>query len=415
MRVTVEKSQVFGKVQAPPSKSYAIRKIIASFLSGNYAEIKGVGNSSDVRHCIGCIKSLGANVRYDGENLFIDGCETVKEATVDCGESATLLRILFPVVAALGIKTKFICLGSLFSRPHDEIFKCLAGHGVKIDEKNPTVEGRLDGGEYIIDVTRSSQFLSGLLFALPLIGNGAVIRTNGSPVSAYYVAMTISVMANYGVNIENKDDFYFLSGKTKYVAPTMSTIEGDWSGAAFYLALGAIAGRVTVCGLDPSIEHGDKKIVDYLKLFGANVEVEKDGVTVGKSNLRACEVDCIDTPDLVPVVAALAAFAEGESVIKNVERLKFKETDRVSAIVAIMNSVGVTCNFDNKNLIIKGGKVSHTNFGCINDHRMIMLETLLAAGADGASAIEGAEAVGKSYPEFFGHFKSVGGKINVDV
>ena len=412
MTVTVDADKICGTIAARPSKSYAIRYIIAAFLSGGRVRINNVGKCDDVLRCLDCVRALGAHINYDGNDVEFSGAGKVTSAVCDCGESATLYRLLLPVVCALGVKTEFILSDSLASRDSAALIDCLNEHGARTD--GASVEGKIGAGVYTIDSSGTSQYVSGLIFALSVVEGDSEIVVAGDRVSGGYIDMTIHTLKKFGVDIEKTNGRYYVRGKSGYKIPEKVTVEGDWSGAAVFLAMGAVRGEVAVMGLDADSLQKDKEIVLILRRFGAQVSDKDGAVTVKKAALKGAEVDCRDIPDLVPVLAGVAAFSDGETVLKNVARLKNKESDRVAAIVDVLNKAGARCVFNGKDIKITKGKITACDFAPINDHRIIMLETLLATG-DGRYILRGAECVKKSYPEFFDDFKQIGGECRVDV
>lgn len=411
MKVEIKNSQIRGKIIAPPSKSYAIRLILCAFLYGRKTTIKNVSTCEDVKKAVDCVKSLGAAVYCRGCDITIDSGALKSGVTLDVGDSAALYRMLVAVTAALGVNARFSLGETLKNRDNSRYIDLMNAHGAGID--GGEVKGKLIGGEYVVDVTGTSQFLSGCMIALPLIG-GASVRPAGKTVSASYVAMTIEVLSKFGIEIGNSDGLYFANAPSEIKSGLDLTVNGDWSAAANMLSLGALCGKVTVEGLT-SDAQGDKAIVDRLKDFGARVTTEGDSVTAESGEKKAFTADCADCPDIVPVLAALAANARGKSLLKNVARLNGKESRRVDNIMKSLAAVGAECDFDGQNITITGGKTHGANFDNVNDHRIVMMNALLAASAEGRSVISGAECVTKSYPEFFEEFKNLCGAIDVEV
>ena len=412
MKLEITPCPLCGKVTAPPSKSYAIRYIVAAFLSGGEVTLRGVGNSDDVAAAVRCVKSLGAIISYDGKDALFIGRKEVFSAVLDCGESALVYRMMLPLAAALGVKAKFLLKGRLADRGQQNLIDCLNKNGVVTDGAN--LEGRLSGGELTVDGATTSQFITGLLFSLPLLGSDASVRVTGGSVSADYIGMTIFTLSEFGVNIAKKGDLYFASGSYSAVKRVFD-IERDHSAAAFFLGMGCVGGKVTVSGLNEKSLQADVKSIDILRSFGGNVSVSAEGVTAEKSGLFGTVVDCKNTPDLVPVLAGVAAYANGKTILKNVGRLRFKESDRVTSIVRCLEKAGITSRFDGNDLEITGGVPSGCGFLPTNDHRIVMLEVLLASSAKGKSTILCAENVNKSYPDFFIDFVKVGGKLHVNI
>ena len=393
MIVKLENAKIKGEIKAIPSKSYAHRIAICNFLAGNVPSGGCVGfTSKDITATEDCLKSV------------LD-----KNYTVDCGESGSTLRFLLPLFSALGGEFTLIGHGKLMQRPNDELFAVLKDHGIAVEKTDVIkISGKLSAGDFRVRGDISSQYISGLLMALPILDGDSKIILSTPMVSASYVDITLEVLSAYGIKIEKTDYGFFVKGNQEYIGKVAS--EGDWSNSAFFLVLGAVAGEITVTGLNNASVQGDRTIIDILRLAGATVKQEKDTVTVTKNNLKGFSFDAENCPDLVPIAAALAANAEGETTIKSVERLKIKESDRIESTIAFLSSFGIKAQFNGRDLIINGGKTKGGIVDGYNDHRIVMSAAVMAAVAIGESQIIGAEAVEKSYPTFFADYKVVGGK-----
>ena len=411
MKVNITPSKIHGEVFAPPSKSYAHRIIISAFLSKKPCVIENIGASADVLATVGCIKSLGADVEISGNNLIIKGFKSVKKATLNCVESGSTLRFMLPVCAALGVNATFTGAKSLLSRPNEKLFFALNSHGANIVDF--TVNGKIEAGDYEIDGSISSQYISGMLLALSYLDGKSTLKILGKKVSENYIDITLDVLKDFGVNIEKKGDIYYINGKNE-VKNDKFTVEGDYSGAAFLFSLAAIGGSVTTFGLKENSKQGDSKILDVLSLFGAKVKVN-NGITVSSDTLKGIEYDCENIPDLVQVLSVVAAYAEGKTVLKNVSRLVYKESDRIEAILKMLSAAKIKAEFDGNDLTIYGGKPVGATFYSGNDHRSTMSEAVLATFANGNSTLIDAEAINKSYPDFFKDYKLLGGKIDVEI
>ena len=412
MNVKITPSKIFGEITAPPSKSYAHRLLIAAYLSGERVRVKNAGNSDDVSATANALKSLGANICID-EAITIERAEIPDKATVDCKESGSTLRFLLPVAAALGIHSAFTGQGRLLSRPISGLTGALNERGAKID--GLTVNGKLHHGEFIVPANVSSQYITGLLFALPLLSGDSSVIFDGAPVSTGYIDITLDVLNKFGIQVEKTACGYNVKGNQKYKAPRDVTVEGDYSGAAFMLALGAICGGVTVKGLNATSLQGDAEIINVLKNFGAKVTVQGDAVSVENGELNAINIDCENIPDLVQIISVVAAFGKGVTVLKNVSRLKLKESDRIAAITSQLNAAGIRCDYECDSLFIHGGLPHGGIFSGGGDHRTVMSASVLALGAKGESEVVGCEPVNKSYTEFFNDIIKLGGKVDVNV
>ncbi len=391
------------KVTAPPSKSYAHRLMIAAALGEGEIEIKNVGCSDDVKATANCLKQLGAEVNFSGKDVKIKGIfsktDRVKSATLDCGESGSTLRFLFPIAAALGVDATFTGRGNLLNRPNEVLAKTLEKHGAKVEGFH--VFGELESGIYEIDSTVSSQYITGLLFALPLLKGDSKIVLLGETVSANYIDITLEVLALAGIKIVREGSEFTVYGGQKYSLPKTVISEGDWSGAAFLLVLGGISGRVKVNGLNLSSKQGDKKILDILALFGAEITFSETEITVAKKNNNAFNAYLENCPDLAPIVCVLAAAANGKSEITGLRRLKIKESDRLKAIEDMLSAAKIKVEATDDAITVYGGKVKAADFNGYSDHRIVMSAAVLASIADGNSTVSGENAVNKSYTDFF--------------
>lgn len=396
-----------GTVNAIGSKSFAHRALISAALFGSTrVTVRGITPSEDVSATARCLNALGAKVELcgDGATVYPIGKIPAK-ATLDCGESGSTLRFMMPIAAALGIKTEFVGSGRLLDRPNDELIKTLASGGVTVENKR-FLSGRLKGGDYEISASVSSQYVTGMLFALILAGGGT-LKLNGKIVSREYLKITESVLEDFGQTVTFSDGTYTAAAK-KPTAVTDYNVEGDWSNAAFFLVAGALSSGVTVVGLNPDSVQGDKKIIDVIATAGAEVTVSGNAVTVRKRNLNGFTTDATDIPDAVPAISVLAAYCAGETAISGVERLKIKESDRLGEVIKMLGSAGIKA-YGGDELRIEGGVPHGGAFDSANDHRMAMSEAILAAFADGDSTIDGESAVKKSYPDFYKDYKKIGG------
>lgn len=413
MNVSVEKSLYFGEVNASPSKSYAHRLIISACLKKGETVIKNVGDSEDVLATARCMNALGAQVSLEDGNAKIIGIEKVnKNALLDAGESGSTLRFLIPVVTALGADATFTGRGKLLSRPNDALIKTLGENGAKVNGVNAF--GKLKSGVYEIDATISSQYLTGLLFALPLLDGDSKIVFKGVPVSKNYLDITKEILVCSGIKFIEEENGYLVFGNQQYNLPNEVVCEGDWSSAAFMLVAGAIGKSVTVKGLNLNSTQGDKVVLDVLSSFGAEVVCKENEVTVSKKDNKPFTVNLENAPDLAPILSILASCGKGESRLYGVERLKIKESDRITAILDMLNSAGVQAEYNGEYLSVYGSEeIKSSTFDGYNDHRIVMSAVLLSGLARGNSVVTTCEAVKKSYPNFYNDLQKIGGKFNV--
>lgn len=394
MNVKINGASVSGRIEAIPSKSYAHRIAVCSFLAG-YTPTATCGgfSSKDITATERCLNQLN-----NGERVL------------DCNESGSTLRFLIPLVASIGGQFILRGHGKLMERPNEALIDALSGHGVTVEQTDCVkVNGKLIGGEFRLRGDISSQYVSGLLMALPSLKEDSKIILTTPLASSSYVDITIEVLDKFNVKIEKTEYGYFIKGNQTYKGKAKP--EGDWSNSAFFLCLGALAGEVAVKGLNLDSVQGDRAILDVLKSAGANVEVYDGVIKVKKSKLTAFTFDGENCPDLVPIVAVLGAFSSGTTKIFNVERLKIKESDRIATTIDMLKCFGIKAESDGKTLVVYGGKAKSGVANSHNDHRIAMASAVIATAVEGQSKIIDAKAVEKSYPNFFTHLAQVGGQV----
>ncbi|MCQ2377608.1 MAG: 3-phosphoshikimate 1-carboxyvinyltransferase [Victivallaceae bacterium] len=404
MKIITPRKTINGSVDAPRSKSAAHRILIAAALADTPTTVD-LGNDfgEDVAATLDCLPGVGAEIFRDG------GCVRVHPAGIcrgdfPCRESGSTLRFLLPVAGARGAQGVFSGAGRLPERPLGALLDALQTCGVAASA--PRLPLQLQGTfrppeEVVLPGNVSSQYVTGFLFALAAAGGGR-IRLRSALQSAGYVALTIGVLKKFGVAVETSADGFRVSGKFR--SPGFCRVEGDWSNGAAYLALGALAGKVSVRGLDPHSPQGDKRIVELLRRFGAKVAPDGDVVTAETADLHgAGEIDIDPSIDLAPVLAAVAAKAQGRTILGNAGRLRLKESDRLASIGTMLTELGADARTDGDALVIDGkgfipggGTVSGAG-----DHRIVMAAALAGCAAKKSVSIEGEGAVAKSAPDFF--------------
>lgn len=395
--VKLQNSILNGELVIPPSKSAAHRALICSFLAGG-GTVEPIINSKDMQATQQALQSLLND-----------------EDEINCIESGSTLRFMIPVAAALGKKATFVGEGRLPERPIGDYLRLLPEHGVECESEGGlplTIEGKLESGIYELAGNVSSQYITGLLLALPILDGDSKIVITTQLQSKPYVDMTVKVMADFGVVVEETDYGYYVKGNQQY-AKRDYLVESDWSQAAFFLASGAIGGDVTLKGLDLHSTQGDKEIVSILRQFGADIDVNESYVRCKKSTLKGIEIDATDIPDMVPSLAVVASFAEGKTVISGAERLRFKESDRIESVVTNLKKMGVDVTEKQDGMEIVGGNVHGAELDGYNDHRIVMAFSVAGLMSDGEMTITDAQSINKSYPQFFDDYNSLGGKADV--
>ena len=407
------------------SKSQAHRLLIAAALAQGPTVLTGVAASQDVEATCGCLRALGADITREGETLRVEPISAgqpesaCSEPLLDCGESGSTLRFLLPVTAALGVSAAFTGRGKLPQRPLSPLYEQLAEHGVQLSPQGTfplRLRGRMTPGGYTLAGNVSSQFISGLLLALPLLEGDSDIHITGPLESAPYLHMTGQALAAFGVQALPTQQGYHVPGGQRFRGPGTLAVEGDWSGAAFWLTAGALSPYGVSCGgLNPASAQGDRAVVELLRAFGATVE-RADGLLTAAAAGRFAGItlDASQIPDLVPVLAVAAAFAEGDTVIHAIERLRIKESDRVASVLSLLTSLGGRAEATEHDLIIHGrGSLAGGTVNAFGDHRIAMAAAVAGTRAAAPVTISGAEAVRKSYPGFFEVFRSLGGRAEL--
>lgn len=415
MIVTIQPSRVAGPMWAPASKSSMQRACAASLLRKGLTVLHNPGHSHDDLAAIDTIQKLGAKISQKENVLEIQslGVHPVS-ANINCGESGLGVRMFTPIAALSDLPLHIEGEGSLRNRPlgfFDEIFPKL---GIKIASQNGrlplSIQGPLKPASITVDGSLSSQFLTGLLMAFAATGASGEVITVDNLKSKPYIDLTLNVLGKFGWNVTHEDHRTFHFGKPTPANGTLHyTVEGDWSGGAFLLVAGAIAGNVEVSGLDPKSTQADKAILGALNAAGANIHVIDDRIIVMDGPLTPFTFDATDCPDLFPPLVALAAYADGTSEIHGVYRLAHKESDRATALTQEFAKLGIRIEVDGDLMRVDGGTgVKRGWTHSHNDHRIAMACAVAALGADGPVVIEEAQAINKSYTDFYDNLRRWG-------
>ncbi|MBR2955188.1 MAG: 3-phosphoshikimate 1-carboxyvinyltransferase [Ruminococcus sp.] len=405
MDMKISPSVLRGNLSIPASKSCAHRAVICAALADGVSTLSGITMSKDIEATISSMTALGASFEINGDIVTVKGISGGIDGTaeIDCNESGSTLRFIMPVAAALGVKSVFIGKGRLPQRPIDIYKRELKNHGITFhtEEMPYEISGVLTGGKYEIEGNVSSQFITGLLFALPLAKEDSEIIMTSHLESRPYVDITIDILRRYGIEISETENSFLIKGNQKYT-PYDEHIEGDYSQAAFFFVANALGSDVNILNLKEDSVQGDKAITDII------ADTLKNGSVTGY------KADCSDIPDLVPILSVLGAYGNMPSTIYNAERLRIKESDRLAACADMLNNLGgnVTITSDGLEIMPTNG----LNGGTIDsygDHRIVMAAAIAALNCKGDVIIKGAEAAEKSYPTFFEDYVKLGGKADV--
>jgi len=408
MKVTLSPSKPNGRIQAISSKSAAHRILICAAFSEGETVIRCDRTNKDIEATAACLTAIGADIRYEAPYFYVKPIKVPQNgAVLDCNESGSTLRFLLPIIPALGIDASFKLSGRLPERPLSPLYEELCAHGASLSAQgsNPlTSHGKLSGNEYRIRGDVSSQFISGLLFALTFSGMGGKLIIEGELQSAPYVDMTVDALSLFGAAPRRTEYGYEIASSASLCSPRSLIVEGDWSNAAFPLCMGAIGkGEVTVTGLKINSHQGDRAIVDILRRFGADITDNNGEFTVkGGKPLYGISIDATQIPDLVPVLATVASVANGKTVIYGAARLRLKESDRLMTVRSMLNSIGADVTETDDGLIIVGKpQLDGAEVDSFNDHRIAMSAAVASVACKSALTVNGAECASKSYPDFW--------------
>ena len=421
--IKINNSKLKGIVKVPPSKSMAHRAIICAALGSGVSTIENIDYSDDINATIDGMISLGASIKKDGDKLTIIGAfnkEAKRNAvrTIDCNESGSTLRFLVPVSLLFDGMTKFVGRGNLGKRPLDAYYNIFKEQGVKystVDGRlSLLVKGKLDSGEFTLAGNISSQFITGLLFALPLLEGDSKIILTTELESKGYIDLTLACMKDFGIYIENNNYREFIiKGNQGYVSRDYR-VEGDYSQGAFYLCADALGSEVEVQDLRKDSLQGDKEIIEILERMGAKFNYG-DKLSCNPSNeLVSTVIDGSQCPDIIPVISLVAALSKGTTEIINAGRLRIKECDRLKAVATELNKLGANIEEKEEGLVIHGvqeleGGVEVWSW---KDHRIAMTLAIASTRCKNPIIIKDYDCIAKSYPKFFEDYKMLGGAVD---
>jgi 3-phosphoshikimate 1-carboxyvinyltransferase len=412
MDITLTPSPVSGTVRAVSSKSFAHRLLICAALADGPTFVKLNAMSDDIRATVRCLTAMGCVITETDGGLRVTprDRQTLPALNIDCGESGATARFLLPVAVCLYDNFTLTGHGLLPQRPFAPLCDALKANGCSFDgDRLPlTGHGRLQAGKFSIPGGVSSQFVSGLLFALPLLNGDSELRVEGTFESKSYVDMTVQALREFGIAMRESGGIFYVNGNQRYKSPCEAQTEGDWSNAAFFLCAGALGGEITVTGLNGQGTQGDREVISILRRFGAGVFETADGYCVRRNNLRGTEIDASQIPDLVPVLSVVAAVSEGTTRVYNAGRLRFKESDRLESTRNMLLALGGDAEITADGLLIRGKPI--LKGGVVDgsgDHRIVMSAATAACVCENPVTITGCEAVNKSYPSFFEDYATV--------
>lgn len=416
MTISIKPQKLRGTIQVPPSKSMAHRAIICASLARGKSTITNIEYSKDIKATISAMKALGTMIFEYDNYLEIDGTTTFlkNNCEIDCHESGSTLRFMIPISIVCEANIHFTGEGRLGKRPLDVYYHIFdeqnIGYLYRENVLDLYIRGRLRGGVFEIPGDVSSQFISGLLFALPLMDEDSKIIITSPLQSKGYIDLTIQMLNQFGIEIENHNYQEFIIQGNQHYHPFDYCVEADFSQAAFYLVAGALGNHVVLKGLNLKSAQGDKEAIDILERMGCQLTVMPEGYQIYPGLLSATTIDGSQCPDIIPIIALACAVSEGVTRIENISRLRIKECDRLSATVEVINQLGGIAKELDDAMIIEG--VSSLNGGSVssyNDHRMAMMEAIASTVCEDVVVIDNKECVSKSYPRFWEDFTMLGG------
>lgn len=415
-KVAINPRKISGEVIIPPSKSMAHRAVIAAALSKGVSTIENIDFSDDIIATIEAMRTLGAKIEVREKSLIIDGNSTFtkKGGVIDCNESGSTLRFLVPISIAKGNEITFVGRGNLGKRPLDIYYSIFNKQNIDYTYEenilNLKINGELVGDDFEVAGNISSQFITGLLFALPLLKDDSRIIITTELQSKGYLDLTLEMLNKFGIEIINKDyKEFIIKGNQSYKAFDY-TVEGDYSQGAFFLCANALGNKVISKGLDLNSLQGDKEVIEILERMGGSLKIEDNNINMTFNELKGTIIDASQCPDVIPVLTVVAALCEGETKVINGERLRIKECDRLNAIATELNKIGANIIELENGLIINGVKeFTGGEVSSHNDHRIAMSMAIASTFCKEELIITNPKCVSKSYPDFWNDFKALGG------
>ena len=443
MDIKIKPSKLSGNIVIPPSKSFAHRALICAALSEGKSIVRNIELSDDIRATLEALEELGATSKIENMSIEIEGIQIMNNDVhdinnnihgmnnnmhiINCNESGSTLRFMIPIAAALGYKCRFEMSGNLGKRPLDVYYDIFDKNGIKYKkgENYLEIDGNLNAGEYDIPGNISSQFITGMLFALSMLEEDSLLKITDKIESKSYIDITLQCLKDFGIEIENNNYRKFrIKGNQKYKCRKEKqgynkyTVEGDFSQGAFFLCADAIGNHVNIKGLRRDSIQGDKATLEILERMGCErIYNECSDIKMKVNSLNSTVIDATDCPDIIPVLSVCAAFANGTTAIINAKRLRIKECDRLSAINEELSKLGASIEEKEDSLIIHGNGNKKLKGGCEvwshKDHRICMMLSIASTICEEDIIIKDAECISKSYPRFFEDFEKIGGCIEV--
>jgi len=426
MNIYIERPPSGGWIRAAGSKFHAHRMLICAALSDKQTYVECAERSDDIDATISCLTSLGARIDHNGEGFSVSPIVfPVPDVKISqtCGESGATLRFMLPVCCALGVSAEFITRGSHRSRTTSPLLEQLSINGCEIRMSGGALScsGKLQSGSFVLQGNVSSEFISGLLLALPLLDGSSVINVEGRIESMSDVTFSLDCLRMFDVKVNKRGSrsdrgvIYLIEGGQKYISPGKATVEGDWYYAAVWLGAGAIGGKgITCSGLNLGSSQGEMAILRQVEKFGATVEYGGTEVTVSPAKTRGIVFDASSTPDLVPILALIASVSEGETYVNNTGGLRIQESGRLSAIAETLNALGADVRELQDGLMIRGKEsLVGGRILSMDDCRIVMMASIASMVCTEHVTIMAAESLSNSYPSFFEDFKMLGGEFRI--
>ena len=420
MRVIITPNKLKGDVVIPPSKSLSHRAIIAAGLARGESKISNIIYSKDILATISAMRSLGVEIKEFDDYLIIKGNKLKRvNDVIDANESGSTIRFIIPIALTVDEKITFVGHNNLVNRPLDTFFEIFDNQNIKYEKEDKylplTVYSGIKPGEFNIRGDVSSQFITGLLYALPLLNGDSVINITTDLESKGYIDLTLDVLKMFGVNIINENYKKFIVKGNQEYKPFDYEVEGDYSQAAFFLEANMLGAEINLLKMNKDSNQGDKKILNDIKDFGGELEFKNNKLVLVNKNLKPAIIDFAQSPDLGPALTVLASLIPGESNFINAKRLRIKECDRITCMKEEIEKLGGNIKELPDGMIINGVNRFHGGVcDSHNDHRVVMSLAMATLMMDGDLVIENYEAINKSFPHFFKLFESLGGKVRYE-